>query len=68
MPDVTDVTKPVDGESTAITPSLFDDDIGIVHNQETDFFGMIGTLCGAIPDHVQISRRSFVTLFRCGYI
>ena len=57
--DVTDVTKSVDGELT-IAPSLFDDDIGMPHTQEADFFGTIGTLCGTIPDHVQIPRRSFV--------
>ena len=60
-------TKPADGESIT-APSLFDDNIGKAHTQEADFFGTIGALCGAIPDHVQISRRSFVTLFRCGYI
>ena len=58
--DITDVTKPADGESTTTAPSLFDDDIGTPHTQEADFFSTIGTLRGAIPDHVQISHQNYV--------
>ena len=57
--DVTDVTKPADGESTTTAPSLFDDDIGTPHTQGADFFSTIGTLRGAIPDHVQIPHQNY---------
>ena len=54
---VTGVTKPADGEPTS-APPLFDD-IGMPHTQEADFFGTIGNLCSAIPDHVQIPHQRF---------
>ena len=50
--DVTDATKPADEESTTTAPSLFDDDIGTPHTQETDFLNAIGTLRSAVPGHV----------------
>ena len=53
------VTKPANRESTAIAPYLFDDDIGMPHTQEADFFGTIGTLYSAILDHVQVPHQSF---------
>ena len=59
MSDITDVTKPADGELTTTAPSLFDDDIGTPHTQEVDFFSTIGTLRGAIPDHVQIPHQNY---------
>ena len=52
--------KPADGESTTTTPSAFDNDIGMPYTQEVDFFSMIGTLCGAILDHIQIPHQSYV--------
>ena len=61
--DITDVTKPADGESTTTAPSLFDDDIGTPHTQEVDFFSTIGTLRGAIPDHVQIPHQNYAQDF-----
>ena len=54
--DVTDVTKPTDGELTTV-PFLFDD-IGKPHTQETNL-SVFSTLRSAIPDHVQISHQSF---------
>ena len=58
--DVTDVTKPADGESTTTAPSLVDDDSRTPHTQEVDFFSTISTLHGTIPDHVQISHQNYV--------
>ena len=57
--DVTDVTKPADGESTTTAPSLFDD-IGTPCIQEVDFSSTIGTLRSAAPDHVQTPHQSYV--------
>ena len=56
MSDVTDVTKPADGELTTV-PFLFDD-TGTPHTQETNI-SAFGTLRSAIPNHVQVSHRSF---------
>ena len=58
--DVTDVTRPADRESTTTAPSLFDDNIGMPHTQEADFFSTIGTLCGTIPDHIQIPHQNYM--------
>ena len=55
--DITNITKPADGELTT-DPYLFDDS-GMLHTQEASFFSAFGTLCSVIPDHVQISFQSF---------
>ena len=54
--DVTDVTKPTDGELTTV-PFLFDD-IGKPHTQETNL-SVFSTLRSAIPDHVQIPHQNY---------
>ena len=53
--DVTDIMNATGGESIITVRSLFDDDIGTPHTQESDPFGTLGTLRSAIPDHVQVS-------------
>ena len=59
MSDVTDVTKPVDGELTTTVLSLFDDNIRTLYTQEVDFFSTISTLCGIIPGHIQIPHQNW---------
>ena len=58
--DITDITRPADGELTTTAPSLFNDDIGTPHTQEVDFFSTISTLHGAISDHVQIPHQNYM--------
>ena len=59
--DVTDVTKPADGELTTV-PFLFFDDTGTSHTQEANF-SAFGTLRSAIPNHVQTSYRILCDIF-----
>ena len=58
--DVTDITKPADGELPTTTLFLFDDDIETPHTQEADSFSTTSTLRGAILDHVQIPHQNYV--------
>ena len=59
--DVTNITKPADGELTT-DPYLFDDS-GMLHTQEASFFSAFGTLCSVIPDHVQIPHQNYAQDF-----
>ena len=60
MSDITDVTKSVDRESTTTIPSLFNNDIRMLHTQEADFFSTISTLHSTISDYIQISHQNYV--------
>ena len=53
--DITDIMNATGRESIIAVQSLFDDDIGTPHMQESDPFGTLGTLHSAIPDHIQVS-------------
>ena len=67
--DVTDITKPADGESMTTAPSLFDNDIGMPHTQDADFFGTIGTPLRCYPrSRSDPSPKFCATPFRYGYI